>query len=279
MIQDITYDIHAIAPYINWPYFDYAWGVGSKGKEERDKLRQEAMERLAFLSGKYHTHAVFGLFDANADGDDVVIWTDDNVDHDDSQVRIPFLRQQQPTKKGLPNLCLSDFLRPLSSGKKDRLGVFATTVDHSIESDCEDDPYSKMMAQTIADRLAEATAERMHEEVRRTYWGYAPDEQLSVQQLHIEAFQGIRPAVGYPSLPDTSINFLISDLVGMKHIGIRLTESGMMTPHASVSGFMIAHPKAHYFQLGKIGEDQLRDYARRRGIPVEMVRRFLSSHL
>jgi cobalamin-dependent methionine synthase I len=136
-----------------------------------------------------------------------------------------------------------------------------------------------MMAQTLADRLAEATAERMHEEVRQHYWGYAPDEHLSMQQLHAEAFQGIRPAIGYPSLPDTSINFIISDLIGMKDIGIRLTESGMMMPHASVSGFMIAHPQARYFNLGKIGEDQLHDYSLRRGIPVELARRFLASHL
>lgn len=97
--------------------------------------------------------------------------------------------------------------------------------------------------------------------------------------MHVEAFQGIRPAIGYPSLPDTSINFILSDLIGMKDIGIRLTESGMMMPHASVSGFMIAHPQARYFNLGKIGEDQLKDYAWRRGIPVEMARRFLISHL
>ena len=136
-----------------------------------------------------------------------------------------------------------------------------------------------MMAQTVADRLAEATAEKMHQEVRVFHWGYAPLENLSIQQLHIEAFQGIRPAIGYPSLPDTSLNFILSDLLDMKQIGIRLTESGMMMPHASVSGFMIAHPKARYFDLGKIGEDQLFDYARRRGVPVELMRRFLTNSL
>ena len=119
----------------------------------------------------------------------------------------------------------------------------------------------------------------MHLEVRRYYWGYAPDEQLTMRELLREDYQGIRPAVGYPSMPDTSMNFLLDQLIDMKRIGIHLTESGAMRPHASVSGLMFAHPKAHYFDLGKIGDDQLRDYARRRHIPVELARRFLASRL
>lgn len=267
MIKRLTYTVDELVGYINWPYFDYAWGVGSKGREERERLRADAMEMLDELSGKYQTHTIFGLFDANSDGDDIIIGT----------TRVPFLRQQK--YRGSHNLCLSDFIRPLSQSVSDRIGVFAATIDHAVEKDYGSDPYRKMMAQTLADRLAEATAEKMHEEVRKHYWGYAPDEQLSIQQLHIEAFQGIRPAVGYPSLPDTSINFIIADLLGIGSIGIRLTENGMMMPHASVSGFMFAHPQARYFDIGKIGEDQLRDYARRRGIPVEMARRFLASNL
>lgn len=133
------------------------------------------------------------------------------------------------------------------------------------------------MAQLLADRLAEAAAERMHEQVRKEYWGYAKDEQLTIPEMLIEKFQGIRPAVGYPSMPDTSMNFLLARIIDMKSIGIRLTESGMMQPHASVSGLMFAHPKARYFDLGKIGEDQLRDYAHRRGLPVEMMRKYLQS--
>jgi cobalamin-dependent methionine synthase I len=148
-----------------------------------------------------------------------------------------------------------------------------------LESDFDADPYMKMMAQLLADRLAEATAERMHEQVRKYYWGYAPDEQLSMEALHLEHFQGIRPAVGYPSLPDVSLNFLLDQLLQMKQIGIRLTESGAMRPHASVSGLMIAHPKAHYFSVGHVGEDQLHDYAQRRGLPVELVRKFLAGNL
>lgn len=269
-VHHIIYKVGELKPYINWPYFDYAWGVGSKGRHERTELRREADAMLVELEGRYSAHALFGIFTANSDGDDILV----------DGVRIPMLRQQHAAGANQTSLCLADFVRPLSKGVPDEVGVFATTVDAALEKDfATADPYRKMMAQTLADRLAEAAAEKMHQEVRTSYWGYAPDERLTIQQLHIEAFQGIRPAVGYPSLPDTSVNFILSDLLDMKQIGIRLTESGMMMPHASVSGLMIAHPKARYFNLGKIGEDQLRDYAARRGVPVELMRRFLSNSL
>lgn len=269
-VHHIIYKVGELKPYINWPYFDYAWGVGSKGRHERTELRREADAMLVELEGRYSAHALFGIFTANSDGDDILV----------DGVRIPMLRQQHAAGANQTSLCLADFVRPLSKGVPDEVGVFATTVDAALEKDfATADPYQKMMAQTLADRLAEAAAEKMHQEVRTNYWGYAPDERLTIQQLHIEAFQGIRPAVGYPSLPDTSVNFILSDLLDMKQIGIRLTESGMMMPHASVSGLMIAHPKARYFNLGKIGEDQLRDYAARRGVPVELMRRFLSNSL
>jgi cobalamin-dependent methionine synthase I len=159
------------------------------------------------------------------------------------------------------------------------MGIFATSVDHGLECDFDHDPYQKMMVQLLADRLAEAPAEKLHEEVRRKDWGYAPDEHLSMEELHAERFQGIRPAVGYPSLPDTSLNFVLDELLHFRQIGIRLTESGAMKPHASVSGLMIALPEARYFSVGRIGEDQLCDYARRRGLPVETLRKFLSTLL
>ncbi len=260
--MQLDYDIREVTPYINWDYFFYAWGMHGKPETERLALRQEAEETLGRLQGKYGTHACFIIAEAHSDGDDVMI----------GNRRLPFLRQQQP---GSECLCLADFIHP----DKDHIGVFATTVDMGLETDFDSDGYEKMMIQLLADRLAEATAERMHESVRKEYWGYAPDEQLTMQELHAEKFQGIRPAVGYPSLPDTSLNFLIDELIGMKRIGIRLTESGAMKPHASVSGLMIAQPKARYFNLGKIGEDQLADYAQRRGVPVEVMRKFLSSNL
>ena len=145
-----------------------------------------------------------------------------------------------------------------------------------MEHDYQEDDYLRLLVQTLADRLAEATVERLHEQVRRELWGYAKAERLSMAELHREHFQGIRPAVGYPSLPDVSLNFLIDELIDMQQIGIRLTESGMMMPHASVSGLMLAHPAAHYFDVGPVGEDQLQDYAQRRGMAVEEMRRFLT---
>lgn len=269
MKRKIAYSIPDVVPYINWLYFFHAWQMSGRTNAERNKLQEDAMALLEEMSGKYHTYAVFGLFEANGDCDDIVI----------GNVRIPFLRQQEPSAKESHTLCLADFLRPLSSGIKDRVGMFAATVDLSIETEYKEDDYWRMMAQTLADRLAEATAEKMHEEVRKVYWGYSPDEELSPKELHRELYQGIRPAVGYPSLPDMSINFLLSELIDMKSIGIRLTENGMMVPHASVSGFMFSHPLARYFDVGKIGEDQLRDYAMRRGIPKELMRKFLMSSL
>ena len=263
-----SYRLSEVAEYINWLYFFHAWGMTGKPQEAREALRNEAMALLRQWEDKYHTHAAFALFEACSEGDD--IWLGDT--------RLPMLRQQRPNAMGAC-LSLADFVRPRTEGITDRVGVFATTVDAAMEKSHDGDDYQRMLAQTLADRLAEATVERLHLEVRRQWWGYASDEQLTVEQLLREEFQGIRPAVGYPSLPDTSVNFIISELVGMKEIGIHLTENGAMRPHASVSGLMIAHQQAHYFDLGPIGEDQLADYAHRRGIPVSMMKRFLAASL
>ena len=284
----ISYDISELIPYINWPYFFFAWQV--KEQSEKDRLRQEAEVFLQQLEGKYHAYGLFELFDAHSDGDDIVVCKGDRS-QESGVSRIPCLRQQQGNP---PYLCLSDFLPPhiISTDSclltpdscpltpdSSKLGVFATSVSLGLETDFSSDPYQKMMAQLLADRLAEAAAERMHEQVRKEYWGYAKDENLSIPDMLVEKFQGIRPAVGYPALPDTSLNFVLDDLIDMKQIGIRLTESGAMKPHASVSGLMLAHPEARYFSIGKIGEDQLRDYAHRRGLPLELCRKFLAGNL
>ena len=266
------YNISELTPYINWLYFYHAWGLSGKPREDKEKMKQEALQMLASWEEKYHTHAIFRLFEVCSEGDDLIFFLPG------TRFRFPMLRQQHPSAPGEPNLCLADFIRPLSQGIRDQAGVFCTSVDGTIIDEYSHDDYLNMMAQTLSDRLAEATAEKLHEEVRRdrAYWGYAPDENLTIEQQHREEYQGIRPAIGYPSLPDTSANFLIDQLIDMKQAGIRLTETGMMTPHASVSGLMFSHPKARYFELGKIGDDQLRDYARRRGVPVELMRRFLA---
>lgn len=292
----VQYTIHEVSPYINWIYFFHAWGfqpkfaaiagihgcdscralwLASFPQEERAKaaeamqLFKEANRMLDRLDETLTARCIYRLCCANADGDNLLI--DDTT--------FPLLRQQTPHADGSPFLCLSDFIRPLSSGVADTIGLFAASIGTEDEKDYEDDPYQHLLVQTLADRLAEAATEKMHEYVRKVAWGYAPDESLSIPELLLEKFQGIRPAVGYPSLPDQSVNFLLDGLLEMNRIGITLTENGAMHPHASVCGLMFAHPQARYFAIGKIGEDQLEDYARRRGMPVEKMRKFLAGNL
>lgn len=292
----LTYNIADTAPYINWIYFFHAWGFqprfatianlhgcdscralwlarfpeADRAKAaEAMQLFKEAQRMLAQLEGKLRVQVLFRLCRANAEGDNLLL----------DGVTFPLLRQQTPHADDSPYLCLSDFVRPRSSDIADTVGVFASTVQGEAEAACGDDPYRQLLVQTLADRLAEAATERMHLYVRRTAWGYAPDEDLPIADLLQEKFQGIRPAVGYPSLPDQSVNFLIDRLLDLSRIGIRLTENGAMHPHASVSGLMLAHPAARYFAVGRIGNDQLEDYARRRGLPVDEIRKFLAANL
>ena len=292
----LSYKIHELTDYINWIYFFHAWGFQPRFAsiadihgcdtcralwlrdtpvEDRSKateamqLFKEAQRMLWKLDEDYQVHAMFRLCEANADSDDLLL----------DGMRFPLLRQQSAKSDNSPSLCLSDFVRPLSSGQPDTVGVFATTVDEALEQLYENDPYHRMLVHVLAERLAEAAAERIHEQVRKEYWGYAKDEHLTIKQLLREDYQGIRPAVGYPSLPDQSVNFLLDKLLDLSKIGIRLTENGMMSPRASVSGLMFAHPQARYFAIGKIGEDQLADYAARRDMPVETLRKFLAANL
>ena len=264
------YGIHEVSRYINWSYFFHAWGFQPRDMQspEAKQLLQEANQMLTLLNENFQTHAIFKLAEANSEDNDVWI----------ENTRFPFLRQQT-AKEGKPYLCLSDFIRPKSQEIKDYIGLFATTVDAKMEQLYPEDHYQHLLVKTLSDRLAEATADKLHETVRKTIWGYAPDEQLSIEQLHNEEFQGIRPAVGYPSLPDQSVNFLLDELLDMQQIGIHLTENGMMQPHASVSGLMLAHPASRYFSIGKIDEEQLHDYASRRRLPVEQMRKFLAANL
>lgn len=292
----ITYTIHEVASFINWVYFFHAWGFQPRFAaiadihgcdvcraswlttfEETDRpkaseamqLFKEANRMLNLLDEDFKVKTLFKLCEANADGDNLIL----------DGICLPLLRQQTQKKPGYPFLCLSDFVRPASSGIRDTVGIFASTVDVDMERLYEQDPYKRMLVQTLADRLAEAATEKMHRHVRKEAWGYAKDESLSMKELLNEKFQGIRPAVGYPSLPDQSINFVLNDLLDMQQIGITLTENGAMLPHASVSGLMLSHPAAQYFAVGKIGEDQLKDYAARRGMNIEKMRKFLAGNL
>lgn len=299
----LHYALHEVEEYINWTYFFHAWNFPPRfatvarlhgcdacragwlaGFPETERPRaeaalqlfKEAKRMLNLLDKDFETHARFGLFEAVSDGDDLLLTADDGLH------RLPLLRQQRPCTDGL-QLCLTDFVRPAEQGIPDTVGLFASTVDgdmeHLYENGAYADDYRHLLAQTLADRLAEATTEKMHEAVRRSYWGYAPDEHLSPDDLLAERFQGIRPAVGYPSLPDQSINFDLDRLLDFSAIGIRLTENGAMLPHASVSGLMLAHPAARYFAVGKIGDDQLTDYARRKGLTTERARQYLAANL
>lgn len=291
------YDINDVRPYINWVYFFHAWGFApqyasiadihgcdackamwliSFPESERGKaaeamqLFKEANRMIDTLNQTGKTHALFRLMKANSADND--IWLE--------ETRLPLLRQQTTKENSEePYLCLSDFVRPKDSGTSDQVGIFATTVDLPTLLVEKDDKYQQLLKQTLADRLAEATAEKTHEEVRKEIWGYAPDEDLTIKQLHQEKYQGMRPAVGYPSLPDLSINFLLDELLDMKQIGITLTENGMMRPHASVSGLMLAHPACRHFSVGKIDEAQLKNYALRRGMPLETMKKFLIANI
>lgn len=268
----IHYKIHEVAPYINWIYFFHAWGFSKKEQSqtaEAIQLFEEANRMLEQLDEELTVRCVFRLCKANSDEDNLII----------EGTVFPLLRQQTPHPDGSPYLCLSDFVRPLSSGIADTIGLFASSVAQDMEGRYKDDPYKHLLIQTLSDRLAEAATEKMHEYVRKVAWGYAPDEALSIPDLLVEKYQGIRPAVGYPSLPDQSVNFLLNDLLDMKQIGITLTENGAMHPHASVCGMMLSHPASRYFAVGKIGEDQLADYAQRRGMPVAEMRKFLAANL
>lgn len=292
----IDYKIHEVSPYINWIYFFHAWGfqprfasiadihgcdscraywLASFPEKDRAKaaeamqLHKEANRLLNRLDEDIAIRCIYRLCRANSDGDNLLI--EDTV--------FPLLRQQTPHPDGSPFLCLSDFIRPLSSGVPDTVGIFASSVSCDAERFFQDDPYKHLLVQTLSDRLAEAATEKMHEYVRKVAWGYAPDEKLTIPDLLVEKYQGIRPAVGYPSLPDQSVNFILDELLNMKQIGITLTENGAMHPHASVCGIMLAHPQSRYFAVGRIGEDQLADYARRRGKPVEEMRKFLGANL
>lgn len=276
MRQSHTYTIAELRPYINWPYFFYAWQLRDRGEQHR--MRTEAERFLDGVGERYRVHTLLYIGPAGGDGDDLVFLASPSEGLAE-EVRLPMLRQQHPAEAGKPCLCLADFLRPVScfdptDAVASRAAMFATTVDVGMETDFARDDYQRMMAQLLADRLAEAAAERLHLEVRTRLWGYAPHESLTMDELHLERFQGIRPAVGYPSLPDASLNFVLARALGFASIGIRLTESGAMKPHASVSGLMLAHPEARYFDVGPVGSDQLADYARRRGVPTNVLRRF-----
>ncbi|MBP3213747.1 MAG: 5-methyltetrahydrofolate--homocysteine methyltransferase [Bacteroidaceae bacterium] len=283
-----NYRISDVADYINWVYFFHAWSLPSQSDEGRH-LQNEAQKMLQRLQPYLTVKTVVEILPAWSEGDDIVVQPTRPCECGQchpcgAPIRLPMLRQQVPGPDGFC-LCLSDFVRPKPAGLKmgtdglpmqtDKIGIFATSTCIDVGKTFPDDDYNKMLLQTLADRLAEAGAERLHEEVRKTLWGYAPDEHLTIAELHQEKFQGIRPAVGYPCLPDLSLNRIIDEIVDFRSIGVTLTSSAMMQPHASVSGLMLSLPQAHYFAVGAIDQTQANDYARRRHMAPDELKKYL----
>jgi 5-methyltetrahydrofolate--homocysteine methyltransferase len=226
---------------------------------------------------------VIGIYPAAAVGDDVELYTDN--ERRGLLTTFHFLRQQAAKTGGRPDFCLADFVAPRNSGVHDYVGAFIVTAGIGLDDfvarlERDHDDYGSILAKALADRLAEAFAERMHERVRREIWGYAKDEQLTNNELIAENYLGIRPAPGYPACPDHSEKRTLFDLLnGEQNAGVRLTESYAMWPAASVSGYYFSHPASHYFGLGKINRDQVEDYARRKGMDIGAVERWLSPNL
>lgn len=274
----INYRTGDLEEYINWIYFFHAWSTPGESIEA-ERLKTDALKLLRRLQPYLTVKAAVEVLPAYSEGDDIVVQKtfhcECGQDHTIGEpIRLPMLRQQTPGRDGLC-LCLSDFIRPKSMLKQDKIGIFATSAHIDERQQLPDDDYNKMLIQTVLDRLAEAGAEKLHQETRTTYWGYAPNEHLTISQLHQEKFQGIRPAIGYPCLPDISINRIIDRIIDFASIGVTLTSSAMMQPHASVSGFMISLPQARYFSIGKIDETQAADYARRRNMTVNEIKKYI----
>jgi len=222
---------------------------------------------------------VFALWPAQSVGDDVV------VRHDGGEATLHFLRQQVDKPADRPDFCLADFIAPRDSGRQDWIGMFAVTAGIGIEPHLErfqadHDDYNAILLKALADRLAEAFAERLHQRVRTEYWGYAPDEALDNEALIAERYRGIRPAPGYPACPEHSEKATLFRLLDAeRNAGMTLTESFAMLPTAAVSGYYFSHPRSQYFVVGRVSKEQAKDYARRKGVELAQVERWLASNL
>ncbi|ATL46770.1 methionine synthase [Chitinophaga caeni] len=286
------YDLAEIAKYIDWQPFFIAWELHGKFPqilsddvvgEAATKLYEEARKMLDQLVKEkwLQAKAAIGIFPANAIGNDSVMVTG----VDGNKVPLHFLRQQVKKAPGQPNFCLADFIAPESTGKQDYIGAFAVTSGIGIEKwlehfHKEHDDYSSIMLKALADRLAEAFAELMHERVRKEFWSYVPGEALNNDQLIKEEYTGIRPAPGYPACPEHTEKYKLFDLIrATENTGITLTDSLAMYPASSVSGWYFANPQAKYFGIGKIEKDQVINYAERKGWTVEEAEKWLRPNL
>ncbi len=282
----VDYDLKEIAKYLDWQPFFIAWEMHGKFPQilsdevigaEATKLYNDARKLLQQIIEEKWVQAkgVIGLWEANAIDDDTI-----EVNTGEESIQLQSLRQQIKKVAGQPNISLTDFIAPASTGKKDHLGAFAVSI-HGIEPHLKKfienhDDYNKIMLQALTDRLAEAFAELLHEKVRKEFWGYVRDENLSNEELVKECYQGIRPAPGYPACPDHTEKYKLFKLLNAKeNAGIELTESLAMYPAASVCGWYFSHPESKYFGVGKIGKDQLADYTERKQMPADDMERWL----
>ena len=285
------YDVAELVPYIDWTPFFRTWGIRSKFPEvltdpefaEAAKpLYDDALAMLERIVSEhwFRPKAVVGFWPAHADGDDVVVYTDES--RTTERARLFGIRQQATKTDGRPNLSLSDYVAPAASGVADWVGGFVVTagpeeIAIAERFEAANDDYSSILLKALADRIAEAFAERMHQRVRTELWNYSPDEEFTPTELLKESFQGIRPAPGYPSQPDHTEKAALFELLDATNaVGVVLTESFAMWPGSSVSGLYFAHPDAKYFGVGKIKRDQLADYAARKGWTIEEAEQHLA---
>jgi 5-methyltetrahydrofolate--homocysteine methyltransferase len=289
------YPLAELAEFIDWTPFFATWELRGAypailddprlGSAARD-LHRDALALLDRIvaDGRLTANGVVGFWPANAvDDDDIAVWRDEK--RSDVLATFRTLRQQMAKPPGRPNVALADFVAPAETGLADFVGAFAVTAGQGVdeivaEFEAANDDYSAILAKALADRLAEAFAEHLHQRVRRELWGYAPDEALTNADLIAERYEGIRPAPGYPACPDHTEKATLFELLEAEaRAGIRLTESFAMWPGASVSGYYFWNPASHYFGLGRIGRDQLADYADRKGMPLAEAERWLAPNL
>ncbi len=289
----IDYPIEELRKYIDWTFFFITWDMKGtfpqilddpeKG-EEAKKLYAEANQFLDEIIEKkmLQANGVVGIWPAHSEGDDIVLFEDENKTQEVG--RFYHIRQQEKKKPGIANFCLSDFVAPAESGVADYCGGFATTAGIGIEKwknqyRKDNDDFKAILLEALADRLSEAFAELLHEKVRKEYWGYAPNENLTLDEQLKVKYQGIRPALGYPACPEHSEKKNLFDLLQAEKIGISLTEHFAMYPNASVSGEYFVHPESRYFSTEKVSKDQVVDYAKRKGESVEFIEKFLPANL
>ena len=292
-LDDIN--LEALIPYIDWSPFFIAWELAGKYPQILEDAKvgkaatalyedaQKMLPRLAKDGVLMGARAVIGLWPANSSENDIIVYADESRKKE--LARLHHLRQQMVKPSGGPNFCLADWVAPVGFDLKDYIGGFVVTVGRKVEELAREyeeagDDYSAILVKSLADRLAEAMAEKLHEAVRRTWWGYSSKENLSSDELIREKYDGIRPAPGYPACPDHTEKATLFKLLDAEEAtGVTLTEHFAMSPAASVSGFYLSHPDSRYFGIGKIGEDQLADYAERKGLPIEEARRWLAPNL